>query len=112
MVSTNLKDRASRSGNIVLKRLLTGAAIGLALISLFFISGGAGDPSWGKYWMIRPLIIVPLAGAGGGLFFYLLEQMAHRGGWMRFLALFLGVLGFIVALWLGSVLGLNGTYWN
>ena len=51
----------------LIKRMLVGAGIGLLLISLFLLSAGEPNPEWGKLWMIRPLIIVPLAVAMGGL---------------------------------------------
>lgn len=62
--------------------------------------------------MVRPLIIVPIAGAGGALFFHLMEPFRYEGGWQKIVATFLSLIVFIVALWLGTVLGLAGTYWN
>ncbi len=47
----------------LVKRMLAGAGMGLLLISLFLLSAGEPNPEWGKQWIIRPLIIVPLAGA-------------------------------------------------
>ncbi|MFZ6009251.1 MAG: hypothetical protein ACOYXT_02790, partial [Bacteroidota bacterium] len=49
------------------KRMIVGAGIGLTLITLFLLSADEPDPAWGKLWMIRPLIVVPFAGAMGGL---------------------------------------------
>ncbi len=44
------------------KRMLAGATIGLFLIALFLFSAPAADPAWGwgKYWMVKPLILVTL----------------------------------------------------
>lgn len=47
-------------------RMLTGAGLALILISIFLVGNNSADPSWGKYWMIRPLLVVPFAGAMGG----------------------------------------------
>ncbi|RZK44020.1 MAG: potassium transporter KefB [Pedobacter sp.] len=94
------------------KRMVQGAIVGLILISIFLISAGAGKPEWGNWWMIKPLIIVPFAGAVGGAFFFYMDGIRSKGGWNRFLADLISVIIFIIGMWMGSVLGLNGTYWN
>lgn len=94
------------------KIMLIGAAIGLVLISLFLMGDDDPDPAWGKYYMIRPLLIVPLAGAIGGAFYYIMDHLRTLLGWNRTFTILLSLLVFIIGLWLGSVLGLNGTYWN
>lgn len=92
--------------------MLVGAAIGLLLISLFLLSADDPDPEWGKLWMIRPLIIIPLAGAMGALCNYLIVHF-HNLGWVnKTIAIILSAIVFIVGLWLGVVLGLDGTMWN
>ena|SRR5690606_25945190 len=93
------------------KRILWGAAIGLALMSLFLF-GVEGDPAWGAYWKIRPLVVVPIAGAVGGLFLYFMEKLGSEGGWKKIFCTLIGMVGYIIALWMGSVLGLVGTLWN
>lgn len=95
------------------KRMLLGAGIGLILISVFLIGVKNPNPAWGKFWMIKPLIIVPLAGAGGGAFYYFINHFwGYQGGWRKAFAIVFSLVGFIIALWLGTVLGLNGTLWN
>ncbi len=94
----------------VIKPMLIGAAIGLLVIS-FFVFRTEGDPDWGKYWRIRPLIITPLAGAMGGLFYYFMDYLSGRG-FNRTVAIILSLLVFIVGLWMGIVLGLDGTMWD
>lgn len=98
------------SGNIW-KRLLWGAGIGFILMAIFLM-GVEGDPAWGEYWKLRPMIVTPIAGAMGGAFFYLMEFVGREGGWKRIFCSFIGIIGFIIALWLGSVLGLDGTLWD
>ncbi len=95
------------------RRMLVGAGIGLVLITVFLSANKASSPEWGKFWMIRPLIIVPLAGAGGGLGTYFMEYLlGYQGGWSKIIAVLLSIIGFVIALWLGTVLGLAGTLWN
>ena len=94
------------------KRMLLGAVIGLLLISLFLFSAGEPKVEWGKLWMIRPLIIVPLAGAMGGLCNYFIVHFRHQVGINKIIAVFVSVIVFIVGLWLGVVLGLDGTWWD
>jgi hypothetical protein len=94
------------------KRMFIGAAIALSLITCFLLSAGTPDPAWGKFWMIRPLIIVPLAGACGGMFYHLMDTFRYQGGWKKIAANVLSIVVFIIGLWVGTVLGLNGTMWN
>lgn len=92
--------------------MLTGAAIGLLLISLFLISAGEPDPAWGNFWRIKPLFMVPFAGAMGGLCNYFIVHYHRQLGLHKAIAVILSVIVFIVGLWMGTVLGLNGTYWD
>lgn len=92
-------------------RAATGAGIALCLLTVF-LWGIEPDPLWPKYWMLRPYIIVPLAGATGGICFHILDRYFYGAGWKRVLANICGVIIYIIGLWLGSVLGLDGTLWN
>lgn len=94
------------------KKMAVGAAIGLVLISLFLLSAGEGNPEWGSLWMIRPLIVVPLAGAMGGLCHYFLVHFSSLIGVNRVIALIVSVVVYLIGLWLGTVLGLASTMWN
>lgn len=94
------------------KCMLRGAGIGFLLISLFLVTADGARPEWGHLWMLRPLVVVPFAGAMGGLFYTFLDPWRRQGTWQRLLANALSVVVFIFGLWLGSVLGLDGTYWN
>lgn len=94
------------------KHVTVGGAVGLILISVFLATADGDDPAWGRYWYIRPLVVVPLAGAVSGAVYYLLDLLALNRGWNRIIT---GLFGFVLlfaALWLGSVLGLDGTYWD
>lgn len=92
--------------------MLIGGGIALVLVIMFLVGAEKPNPEWPKLWMIKPLILVPLAGALGGGFYYFMSHALHQGGWQKILAVLLGLIGYIIALWLGTVLGFNGTYWN
>ncbi|HET8886826.1 MAG TPA: potassium transporter KefB [Salinimicrobium sp.] len=95
----------------LVKTVLWGAAIGFILIFLFIFQI-EGDPTWGEFWKIRPLVVVPIAGAMGGIFFSFMANLGREGGWKRIFTTLIGLLGYIIAIWLGSVFGLDGTLWN
>jgi hypothetical protein len=98
---------------VLRKRIFIGAGIALILISIFLLGVKQTEPEWGKLWMIRPLIIVPLAGATGGAFSYFFDHfLGYQGGFKKALAVTLSLIVFIIGLWLGFVLGLDGTLWN
>jgi hypothetical protein len=95
------------------KLMLIGWVIGLAVILIFVIPGlNHPNPEWAKYWMVRPLIVTPLAGAAAGVWYFLLDYLRYKGGWRTAAAYFLSGLGLLIALWLGIVLGLAGTMWH
>jgi hypothetical protein len=93
------------------KSTLIGASIALVAIS-FFVFGGEANPLWGKFWKIRPLIITPLAGAAGGAFYYFMDQLRSKGLLNPVIAVILSLVIYIVGLWMGIVLGLDGTMWD
>lgn len=94
------------------KRMLLGAAIALTLITILLAGVNAPNPEWGKFWMIRPLVIVTLAGAMGGLFFYFMDHLRYQGGWKKAVAIILSLLVYLFGLWIGTILGLSGTLWD
>jgi hypothetical protein len=56
--------------------------------------------------------VVPLAGAVGGGFYYFMDHLRYKGGWRKILAFIVSLIGFLLVLWMGTVLGLNGTMWD
>ncbi len=96
----------------LMKRMLLGAFIGFIIISFFVFSVDDPNPDWGKFWRIRPLIITPLAGAFGILSFYCKDLIRPQSKVMTVLVYVLSLVAFLIALWMGIVLGLDGTLWN
>lgn len=95
----------------LIRAIAIGAGIALIAI-LFFVIGAESQPHWPEYWQIRPLIVTPLAGAfGGGLFHFANQQLQHAG-LNKAVALILCAIGYLIVLWLGIVLGLDGTMWD
>ncbi|MRG45252.1 potassium transporter KefB [Chitinophaga sp. SYP-B3965] len=94
------------------KCMLIGGGIALVLITALLLTVNNPSPNWPKYWMIRPLIIVPLAGATGGACYYFLDHLRYQGGWKKVLAYILSFLVYLIGLWMGTILGLDGTLWD
>ena len=110
---THTNDSTSHPQQVsLIKRMLLGGGIGLLLISLFVFGVDYPDPAWGEYWRIKPLIITPLAGAMGGLCNYIIMSYHNQVGVNKVVAAIVSAIVFIIGLWMGVVLGLNGTMWN
>ena len=110
MTQNNLTSQAPHQVSFV-KPMLVGAGIALLVILFFVLGADNPSPEWGKYWMIRPLIITPAAGAVGGAFYAFMKYQSSRG-FNRPLAILISIVVFLIGLWLGVVLGLDGTMWD
>lgn len=95
----------------LIRYMLVGAGIAFVLISIFLLPVKA-HPDWPEFWKIRPMIVVPLAGAGGGAFTYFMSIWGRKGTWQQLIAVLVSVICYVIALWLGTVVGLDGTLWN
>lgn len=110
-LSKNLTERPYLTP-LVGKRMLAGAVIALAMISIFVIGAGRGTPAWGEYWRIKPLLLTPFLGAVIGLCYDATEPLRKLRGWQGKVFFGLSLLGYLVGLWISLVLGLNGTMWD
>jgi hypothetical protein len=108
---TKTNSRQQNPPASIARPMLIGGAIGLLLISFFVFGVDNPRPEWGKLWQIKPLIVTPVAGALGGAFYYFMDYVSYQG-FNKTLAVILSIIVFMIALWLGTVLGLNGTMWN
>jgi hypothetical protein len=98
--------------SLLFKRMLLGGGIALILIAVFLLPVSDPDAEWGRLWMVRPLIIVPIAGAAGGSFYYFLDYLRQQNGWNKWVVILLSFFVYLVVLWMGTVLGLDGTLWD
>ncbi|MDO9679837.1 MAG: hypothetical protein Q7262_02380 [Bacteroidales bacterium] len=96
----------------MVRRMLIGAGIALVLITIFLLGVDEPNPEWAKLWMIRPLVVVPIAGAFGGFLTYQIDKRLNQGTWAKIAAVLLSFIAYVFVLWMGSVLGLAGTLWN
>lgn len=111
MTQQNELNIQSFSLRSLIRPALIGAGIALGAISFFVFGVDNPNPEWGSYWQLRPLIITPLAGAAGGAFYAVMKHWSKRG--LNYtLAVFLSLVIFILSLFLGIVLGLDGTMWD
>lgn len=93
------------------KRMAIGGTIALIVIATF-IFPVTPKPEWSEFWRIRPLIITPLAGITGGACNYFIVKWFSENRWNKAFAYSLSGIVFLIGLWMGIVLGLNGTLWN
>src|SRR5688572_30407821 len=93
-------------------RMIIGAIAGLAVVAFLLFAAGAADPAWGKYWMIRPIIVLTFAGAMAGLCNYIILHYRHLAGLHRIVAIIISLVVSLVGIWMGIVLGFDGTLWN
>lgn len=94
------------------KNMFIGAVIGLIVISSFVFTVNQPDPSWGAVWRIRPLILTPLITAFGMLAFLLKDFVSPNTRTKQILVFLFSMACFFISLWLGIILGLDGTLWN
>lgn len=92
--------------------MLLGGGIALLLILIFLLPVDNTPQAWGKYWMVRPILVVPIAGAMGGLFYALMDPIRQQGGLKKILINTISLIVYIIGLWMGTVLGLAGTLWD
>lgn len=96
----------------LIKFAIAGAVIALILISLLIFSVNTPKPEWGQHWYIRPLIVTPFITSIGGIALYLLNLKDFKSKILNLILLIMSILIFFFFLWIGTILGLDGTLWN
>ena len=97
---------------LLLRNALTGMVIAFAIILFFILQVDVPNPEWPELWMVRPLIITPLAGAFGGALYYIINNHNHDSGTKSILLRCISLLLYLFILWVGIILGLDGTLWD
>lgn len=92
--------------------MLIGGIIGLLVASFFCFGADAPKPEWGKFWMIRPYLAMTFAGAMGGLCNYFIVKYRWTLGINKIVAIIISAIVAIAGMYMGIVLGLNGTMWD
>ena len=103
---------SSQSKMSFAKRMSIGFAIGLVIISIFVFGAPNPNPEWGPYWRVKPLILTPLISSLGILWLYLPSFVNTKSKIKSGILMIISIMVFIASLWIGLVLGLNGTMWN
>lgn len=95
-----------------LKFAIAGAILALILISIFVFTVPNPNPEWGQYWFIRPLIVTPFITSIGGVCFYIINTKKTKSKLLNLLLILSSFILFLFFLWIGTILGLDGTLWN
>lgn len=104
---------SSGRSSLLLKRVLIGAGVALFLITIFIMPSILHPkPEWSNLWMLRPLLVVPVAGGLAAAIIHILLGWQAKNNWPKFGVYLLCLLGYIIALWMGTVAGLDGTLWD
>lgn len=105
------KTENSRTG--LLKTAAGGWLTGLCLIALFVFSVQDPNPEWGNYWRVRPLLLTPLVAGMGAMAAYFVYRKGVAGSaGLKILFTVLAAGAFLFSLWIGIILGLDGTLWD
>jgi hypothetical protein len=108
-IKPNLMNISHQLQKNILQSSLIGA--GLPLIYILFIIYFKEDLF--EKWMLTPLILIPLGGALGGIFFFLMGFHWFPNGRKKLLALIFSTIIYFVCLWLSAVLAFNFTgHWD
>ncbi|WP_297337140.1 hypothetical protein [Algoriphagus sp.] len=91
------------------KKLLLPALLGASLPLAWLLFVIITKEDLFESWMYYPLIIIPLGGAVGGIFFFLMGFKWFPKGNQKLIAVIFSTLIYFVAIWLSAVLAFNFT---
>jgi hypothetical protein len=92
--------------------IVFGFALALAFVGFIILSVDNPKPEWSDYWFVRPLLITPIIGGFGGASCYLINTVVIQNSFVKLLRILFSIIVFIFFIWIGTVLGLDGTLWN
>ncbi|WP_256003544.1 hypothetical protein [Pedobacter deserti] len=108
----NIEPKQPLFSPLLTRRMIACALVGLIVVSIFVIGAGEGNPAWGKYWRIKPLLLTPTLCAIVGLCYDITQPLRDIKGWRGNVLFILSLLAMLVGLWMSLILGLNGTMWD
>lgn len=86
-----------------------GALVPACLLTFLIIANSSNY----AVWMVFPLLLIPVGGAAGGIFFYLMGFLWFPKGSQKLIAILASILVYFVVVWLSSVLAFNFTgHWD
>ena len=98
-----------KSPDSLSNRVWQGTLLGLGLATVFFVFIGFSSGEWN----IMPLVTVGISGAIGGVFFFILDQLGPKEGWLKVVFRLLGFAFYAGILWLSLVLAYSITgHWD
>ncbi len=93
--------------------IVLGFGVAFILVSALILSVNAPNPVWGKNWFVKPILLTPVIAAPGGGVFYLISRISFENQLLfKLLKALLCLLAYIFFLWIGTIIGFNGTLWN
>ena len=94
------------------KRMIIGGLFALILMIIFLWGVDHPRPEWGKFWKVRPFLVITFAGATGGACNYFISRLLNKSVAQKIIAAILSFIVFVFGMWMGTVLGLAGTLWD
>lgn len=91
---------------------IAGAVLALVLISILVFTVPNPNLAWGNFWFIKPLVITPFITSIGGVCFYFINTKKTNSKFLNLLLFLSSALILLFFIWIGTVLGLDGTLWN
>lgn len=104
---TELHGGAEKRVNVRFLRIVLGAGLATVLLTVLFLLPGSLRPG-GTGWLVFSYLVVPTAGALGGLIFDMLHPLRNRGGLGYVLSICIGAVAYAVLFTLSFLMGANG----
>ncbi len=95
---------SSNSDSLASKELFLPATLGASLPLAWILFVILIKEDVFESWMLSPLIIIPLGGAVGGIFFYLMGFRWFPKGNKKLIAIIFSIIFYFVALWISAVM--------
>ena len=95
-----------------IKIVLLGFALGLFIASMLIHNVSFPKLSWGPNWYIKPMLVLSFVASIGSIPFYFANQYEASNHSKKILAYLGATLFLLFFIWIGIILGFDGTIWN